>query len=126
MAGGTGNAVASEPAVARLGLRRRIRGLIRHVVEGRAGKLAACAALRLGVDGALPLAENAMAAEAGILHERRNLLMEAFLARDLGKEDRGAAGEPHGRAAPGSVGRDVEELGVGGGLRHVELKPGAA
>ncbi len=66
------------------------------------------------VDDELPLALDAVAAEAGVLHLSRTGRVEGLrLAGELGEEDRVAAGEAHRAGAPGTVGREVVQgLGV--------------
>ena len=132
MARRAGDAVARERAVIgerRVGQRRHriVVVRIRHRVDLLARERLAGPGLGLGVDRELALAENAVTAEARVLDQGLVLRMErAGLARELREEDRIAPGKPHRRAAPGAVGRDVDQLSVRPRLRHVVLQPGAA
>ena len=129
MAGGAGDAVAGQGAVASGGgggVAERPGGCVDHVAgEGRAGLARRCGS----VDAELALALHAVAAEAGVLDHGGGGGMEGIdLAGELGEEDGVAAGEAHGGAAPGGVGRQVQEFAAGSGGGHVELQlgPGGA
>jgi hypothetical protein len=121
------DAVARERAVIRQRADRIALVRDRDRIDGRALECVAGAGLRIGVDRVLALSQNAVAAEARVLDTAWTLSVKrAGLARKLREEDRVAPGKPHRRAAPGAVGRDVDQLSVRTRLRHVVLQPGAA
>ena len=122
MARSARDAVARERAVIRQRAHRIDRGRGGDLVDHRPRER-----LALIVDRVLPLAHDAVTAEAGVLNRVRGLLVEGVgLARELREEDRIASREPHRRAAPGAVGRNVDELSVRTRLGHVVLQAGAA
>ncbi len=128
VAGGAGDAVAPERRVMREP-RGRVVGRVGDGIECCAREWFAGAGLRVTVDGVLAMTLHGVAAHAGVLDEGRGLRMEGLdLAGELGEEDGIAPAHPHGRFAPGAVGRDVGQLRLRlrRRLGHVELQAGAA
>ena len=132
MAGIAGDAVARQATEMRQGCLLVV-GREGHGVDHVAREVRAGGAGLGGVDTELPLALDAVAAEADGLHQRRLRRVEGLgLAGELGEEDRITAGQAHGAGAPGAVRGEIDQRRLfrrdrsGDRRGHLVLQPGAA
>ena len=120
------HAVAGERAVLRQPadwIAGRIGDRVHHLAVDRFAR----AGRGMTVDGKLALALDAVTSEAGVGNHRHGARVESLrFAGELGEENRVAARQPHRRAAPRAVRRDVDELVLGAGHGHVVLQAGPA